>query len=200
MQGAVADLMALGSELHELHADLGANEHEGEADLGGVTDEGERAVLDLLALGQVLEHGHEVAHLLRGVVELGHAIDDGHRGALSQTDNVLVTVDASHHDVEQGAHDASGIAEGLVTAELDGARAVELSVAAEVGHSGLEGEAGAGGDLLEDHAEGLVAEQVRIIPVDLDGLLHGQAEILDCQNLILGEIVSVDEVLGHSHC
>ena len=134
------------------------------------------------------------------MVELGHAIDDGHRGALSQTDNVLVTVDASHHDVEQGAHDASGVAEGLVATELDGARAVELGVAAEVGHSGLEGEAGAGGHLLEDHAEGLVAEQVRIIPVDLDGLLHGQAEILDCQNLILGEIVSVDEVLGHSHC
>ena len=41
----------------------------GDADLSGVADEGQGAVLDLLALGEVLEHGHEVAHLLRGMVE-----------------------------------------------------------------------------------------------------------------------------------
>ena len=67
-----------------------------------------------------------------------------------------MTVNASHHDVEQRAHNASGVAQGLVTAELDGARAIELSMAAEVGHSGLEGKTGAGGDLLEDHAKALV--------------------------------------------
>ena len=189
--------MTLGSELHEVHADLGADEHEGEADLGSVADESEGAVLDLLALGEVLEHGHEVAHLLRGMVELGHTVDHGHSGAFGETNDILMTVNAGHHDVEQGAHDASGVAEGLMTTELDGARAVELGVAAKVGHSGLEGETGAGGNLLEDHAKALVAEQVRIIAALLDGLLHGNAEILDGENLFLGEVICVNEILNH---
>ena len=199
MQAAVGDLVALRSKLDKLHADLGGDEHEGDADLGGVADEGQGAVLDLLALGEVLEHGHEVAHLLRGMVELGHAIDDGHSGALGEADDVLVTVNASHHDVEQVAHDASGVAQGLVATELNGARAIELSMAAEVGHSGLEGKTGAGGDLLEDHAKALVTEQVRIITVNLDGLLHCQAKILDSQDLLFGEVVGVDEILRQCH-
>ena len=110
-----------------------------------------------------------------------------------------MTVNASHHDVEQRAHNASGVAQGLVTAELDGARAIELSMAAEVGHSGLEGKTGAGGNLLEDHAKALVAEQVRIITVNLDGLLHCQAKILDSQDLLFGEVVGVDEILRQRH-
>ena len=199
VQAAVGDLVALRSKLDKLHADLGGDEHEGDADLGGVADEGQGAVLDLLALGEVLEHGHEVAHLLRGMVELGHAVDDGHSRALGEADDVLVTVNASHHDVEQRAHNASGVAQGLVTAELDGARAIELSMAAEVGHSGLEGKTSAGGDLLEDHAKALVAKQVRIITVNLDGLLHCQAKILDSQDLLFGEIVGVDEILRQCH-
>ena len=191
--------MALGAKLHEVHADDGADEHEGDADLGGVADEGELAVLDLLALGEVLDHGEEVADLLGGVVVLGHAVEHGSGGAGGEADDVLVTVDAGHHDVEQVAHDAGGVAEGLVAAELDGAGAVELGVAAEVAHGGLEGEAGAGGDLLEDHAEALVAEQVRIVAVNLDGLLHGDGEVLDGEDLLGGELVGVDEVLGHAH-
>ena len=133
------------------------------------------------------------------MVELGHAVDDGHSGALGEADDVLVTVNASHHDVEQRAHNASGVAQGLVTAELDGARAIELSMAAEVGHSGLEGKTSAGGDLLEDHAKALVAEQVRIITVNLDGLLHCQTKILDSQDLLFGEVVGVDEILRQCH-
>ena len=72
-------------------------------------------------------------------------------------------------------------------------------MAAEVGHSGLEGKTSAGGDLLEDHAKALVAEQVRIITVNLDGLLHCQAKILDSQDLLFGEVVGVDEILRQRH-
>ena len=136
--------MALGAKLHEVHAEDGAGEHQRDADLGGVADEGELAVLDALALGDVLEHGEKVAHLLRRVVVLGHAVEHGSRGTLGETDDVLVTVDASHHDVEQRAHDAGGVAEGLVAAELDGPGAEELGMAAEVAHRGLERDARAG--------------------------------------------------------
>ena len=153
-----------------------------------------------LALGEVLDHGQEVADLLGGVVVLGHAVEDGSGGAGGEALDVGVTVDAGHHDVEQVAHDAGGVAEGLVSAELDGAGAVELGMAAEVAHGGLEGEAGAGGDLLEDHAEALVAEQVRVVPVDLDGLLHSDGEVLDGEDLLSGEVIGVDEVLGECHC
>ena len=199
VQAAVGDLVTLGAELHEVHADLGGDEHQGHADLGGVADEGQGAVLDLLALGEVLQHGHEVTHLLGGVVELGHAVEDGGGGAGGQALDVGVTVDAGHHDVEQGAHNAGGVAQGLMAAQLDGARAVELRMATEVKHGGLEGDAGAGGDLLEDHAQGLVAKEVRIVAVDLDGLLHSDGEILDGENLLLGEVVGVDEVLRVRH-
>ena len=200
MQSAVADLVTLGAELHEVHAHLRADEHEGEADLGSVADEGESAVLDLLALGEVLKHGHEVAHLLSGVVELRHAVDDGHSGASGEADDVLVTVNASHHDVEEVAHDASSVAQGLVATELNGARTIELSVATEVAHGGLEGKTGTSGDLLEDHAKALVTEQVRIETVNLDGLLHCQAKILDSENLLFGEVISVEKILGQRHC
>ena len=199
VQAAVGDLVALRSKLDKLHADLGGDEHEGDADLGGVADEGQGAVLDLLALGEVLEHGHEVAHLLRGMVELGHAVDDGHSRALGEADDVLVTVNASHHDVEQRAHNASGVAQGLVTAELDGAGTEELGVTAEVGHGSLEGDAGTGGHLLEDHAEGLVLQQVRVLAALLDEPLHGDGQIYHAEQLFLCEVVGVDVILRQCH-
>ena len=147
-------------------------------------------------LAVLLADGHEVAHLLRGMVELGHAVDDGHSGALGEADDVLVTVNASHHDVEQRAHNASGVAQGLVTAELDGARAIELSMAAEVGHGRLEGDAGTRGHLLENHAKRLVLQNQRITPGLLHGL-HGARELNHVEELFFGEVVSVDVVL---HC
>ena len=131
------------------------------------------------------------------MVELGHAVDHRHGGAGGEARDVLVAVDARHHDVEQVAHDAGGVTQGLVATELDGAGAVELGMAAEVGHGRLEGETGAGGNLLEDHAEALVAEQVRIEAALLDGLLHGDAQILDGEDLFLGEIIGVDKILDH---
>ena len=60
-----------------------ADEHLGHAHLRGVAHEHHLAVLDALALGQVLDHGEEVAHLLRGVVVVGHAVDHGHRARTS---------------------------------------------------------------------------------------------------------------------
>ncbi len=133
------------------------------------------------------------------MVVLGHAVDDGAGGACSQTHDVLVAVDARHHDVEQVAHDAGGVAERLVAAKLDGAGAVELCVAAEVGHRGLEREARAGGDLLEDHAQALVAQQMRVVTILLDGGLHGHGELLDGEDLLLGEVDGLDIVFGHAH-
>ena len=191
--------MALRAELHEVHAHLRGDEHQRHAHLGGVADEGELAVLDLLAGGQVLDHGHEVAELLGGMVELAHAVDDRRGGVLRQVHHVLVAVDAGHEDVDEASHDAAGVLDGLMAAQLDGAGAEELRVAAEVGHGRLEGDAGAGGHLLEDHAEGLVREQQRVLAALLDEPLHGDGEVHHAEQFLLGGVVGVDVILDHGN-
>ena len=96
-------------------------------------------------------------------------------------------------------HDAPGVLDGLVAAQLDGAGAEELGVAAQVGHGRLEGDAGAGGHLLEDHAEGLVLQQQRVLAALLDELLHGDGEVHHAEQLLLGEVVGVDVILDHGN-
>ena len=98
---------------------------------------------------------------------------------------------------DERAHDAGGVLEGLVAAELDGARAEELRMAAQVGHGRLEGDAGAGGHLLEDRAERLVLEDQRVAAALLDHSLHGLRQLDHVEQLFLGEVVGVDVVL---HC
>ena len=132
------------------------------------------------------------------MVELAHAVDDGGGAVLGQVLHVRVAVHAGHEDVEHRAHDARGVLDGLVPAELDGARAEELGVAAQVGHGRLEGDARAGGHLLEDHAERPVLEQMRVAAALLDHRLHGDGQLHHVEQLLLGEVVGVDVVL-HSH-
>jgi len=191
---AVGDLMALGAELHEIHAHLGAHEHEGDADLRGITDEGQLAVLDLLAGGQVLDHGEQVAELLGGMVVVGHRVQDRGLGVLRELDDVGMTVDARHDDVDEAADHVGGILEGLVTAELDLAGSQVLRVTTELPHGGLEGDARTGGRLLEDHAQRLVLEDLGIIP-RLDALLERQGQLHHVEDLLLGEVIGVQIVL-----
>ena len=131
------------------------------------------------------------------MVEVGHAVDDRRGGVLRQVHHVGMAVHAGHEDVDERAHDAGGVLEGLVAAELDGARAEELRMAAQVGHGRLEGDAGAGGHLLEDHAERLVLEDQRVAAALLDHSLHGLRQLDHVEQLFLGEVVGVDVVL---HC
>ena len=188
------DLVANGSVLHEVHAHLGADEHLRDAHLGAVAHEHHLAVLDALAFRQVLHHGHEVAHLLGGMVVVRHAVDDRSRRILGQVDQVLVTVDARHDDVQQTSHDPSRVLDGLVAAQLDGAGSEELGVAAHVRHGRLERDARAGGHLLEDHAERAVLQNERVGP-GLDHALHGSGQLDHVEQLFLGEVVGVQEVL-----
>ena len=57
----------------------------------------------LLAFGQVLHHGHEVAELLGGMVVARYMpLMTGAGGVLRQVHHVLVAVDAGHEDVDAG--------------------------------------------------------------------------------------------------
>ena len=110
-----------------------------------------------------------------------------------------MTIDAGHEDVDEASHDAAGVLDGLVAAQLDGAGAEELRVAAQVGHGRLEGDARAGGHLLEDHAQRLVLQQERVLAALLDEPLHGDGEVHHAEQLLLGEVVGVDVVLDHGN-
>ena len=196
LKTTIGDLMALGAELYKIHAHLRSDEHQGHAHLSRVTDEGDFAVFDVFALGQILDHGKQIAELLRGVIVFRHAVDNRACCVFSQIDDVLMAIDARHKNVDQAAHNAAGVFDGFMASKLNSAGAVELSMAAEVGHGRLEGDAGARGHLLENHAERLVLQNQRIAPGLLHGL-HGARELDHVEELFFGEVVSVDVVL---HC
>jgi hypothetical protein len=66
---------------------------------------------------------------------------------------------ADHDAVHVAREDAGGIADRLAPAELDVARREEERVPAELVGADLEGDAGAGGALGEDHRQRLAGER-----------------------------------------
>ena len=66
---------------------------------------------------------------------------------------------AGHDGVDQPAHHTGRVGHGLVAAQVDLAGAQVLGVAAQLGHAGLEADAGARGGLLEDHRQAAPGEE-----------------------------------------
>ena len=96
-----AQLMPLRAVVHKVHAELRGDEAEGRAHLRAVADKDDLAVLQPLALGQVLLDGAQVADLLRGVVVVAHAVDDRDRTRVGELHDGLVLDDAGHDHVDQ---------------------------------------------------------------------------------------------------
>ena len=141
----------------------------------------------------------EVGQNLARMAEVGQTVDDRNGAVLRQILYFLLRVGADHDAVQIAAQNAGGILYRLAAADLKVTVGQEQRLTAQLIHASLEGNTGTGGGLLEDHAKALVAEQVRIITVNLDGLLHCQAKILDSQDLLFGEVVGVDEILRQRH-
>ena len=156
-------------------------------------NENDLNIFQLLAAGQVLNDGAHVADFLSGVVVVGHAVQNGDGASASQVNNGLVLDNASHDDVDQLRQNLTGVTDGLVATQLDHAGSEVLSVAAHLAHSSLEGDAGTGGGLLEDHTQSLILHQRGIVAV-LDALLDLQGQFDDVQQFLLGEITGVDKV------
>ena len=140
---------------------------EGEAELGGGVDE---AGADIVAIPDPGEAGapegeavfferHQVGHDLAGVRAVRQAVDDRHAGGLGEGFDVGMVVGADHHGVDIARQDAGGVLDGLAAAELHVAGGGGDRAAAELAHRHVEGEAGAGGGLLEDHREGVALER-----------------------------------------
>ena len=186
-------LVALRAVVHKVHAELRGDEAEGRTHLRSVADEDDLAVLQPLALGQVLLDGAQVADLLRGVVVVAHAVDDRDRARIGELNDRLVLDDAGHDHVDQAREHLARVADGLVAAELDHARTEILRVAAELAHGRLERHARAGARLLKDHAEVHIFHQRGII-TPADGALDGERQVDDVQQFLFCEIVGVNKI------
>src|SRR5262249_28933064 len=90
--------------------------------------------------------------------------------------------------------DRRGVGDGLAAAELDVARGKKHRESAELEHPGLEGDAGAGRGLLEDHREGLAGER---LPVPARGLLDLAGQVEQPRDLPRGPVLLVDVIAFH---
>ena len=100
-----------------------------------------------------------------------------------------------HDAVEVTGEDPGGVADGLAAAELDVTGAEEERVPSELEGADLEGDAGAGGALGEDHAQGLAGE--RLVAVVL--ALHSGREVEEGEELGRGEVGDREEVSRWLH-
>ena len=190
-------LMPLRAVVDKMHAELRRDEAGRGAHLRAVADEDDLAVLELFALRQVLHDRAQIADFLRGVVVVGHAVDDRDRAGFRQIDDGLVVDHARHYDVHELGEHLARVADGLMTAELDHAGSEILRVAAHLAHRRLERDARARGRLLEDHAQRHIFHQRGIISVVNRPL--GQRQVDDVQQLLLCKFICVDKIFVHRH-
>ena len=111
-------------------------------------------------------------------------------------------VDADQQAVEVAAQNLGGVSPGLLVGQLHLGGVVELRMAAQLGQAGLEGDAGTGGGVGEDHAEALVLQQLVVALAAIQLMLQIQGLIDEPLLLGLGEIHDAEEVLASQsvHC
>ena len=101
---------------------------------------------------------------------VGEAVDDGNRGLLRELLDVRLRKRADHDRVEVTGENRCRIADRLPAAELEVAGRQVQADTAELVHPDLEGDAGAGGGLLEDHPERPPRKEVMRLPGALEPL------------------------------
>ena len=92
------------------------------------------------------------------MAEVGQTVDDRNGAVLRQILYFLLRVGADHDAVQIAAQNAGGILYRLAAADLKVTVGQEQRLTAQLVHTGLEGNAGTGGGLLENHAEALAFE------------------------------------------
>ena len=165
--GQGGDSDAIAGLLHQIPARFKASRH-GDRQLKIKLDGGVDIALahvvavanpgDFLALNTaaMLDVGLNVGQQLAGVKVVGQSVDHWHRGVLGEAFDNVVTEGAHHDDVDHGRHDPGAVFDRFAAPELGVFRGEEHGVAAHLGHAGLEGDAGAGGGFLKQHAEHVV--------------------------------------------
>src|SRR5262249_7666412 len=133
---------------------------------------------------EALPDGHHVGECLTRMRTVGEAVDDGDRRVRRELLDVGLRERADHDRVEvTGEHDR-GVLDRLAAAELEIARREVETRPAELVDPDLEGDAGPGRGLLEDHPERAAGEE--------PGLLAGA--LLPRQ--VVGEVEHLEQLLG----
>ena len=142
----------------------------------------------------MLHVGEDVGQDLARVVLVGESVDDRHpRGGGEALDDVLLE-GAHHDDVAHPRDHLGGIIHRLAAAQLRIPRVHVDGGTAQLQHAGLEGQAGAGGGLLEDHHQRTVLQRMPGLVV-LEALLDEIGAFQQVFDLFAAEVVEFQEVL-----
>ena len=147
-------LVALGGGDGDLHAGLEAADDEGVGHVVAIADVAHVHIQAAL----VLPHRLQIRQHLAGMAEVGQAVDDRDGAVLGQVFHFLLGKGADHDAVQIAAQNAGGVFHGFAAADLQVVGRKEHAHAAQLVDAGLEGNTGAGGGLLEDHAQGLALQ------------------------------------------
>ena len=143
---------------------------------------------------EVLTHRQHVGEDLARVMEVGEAVDHGHRRRRGHVRDVLVREGADHDAVDVARQHAGGVGDRLAASQLDVAWRQEQRMAAELVRADLERHARARRGLHEDHRERLPRERLLVV---LAGL-HAVGKVEQGDDLFLGEVRNLQEIAMHS--
>ena len=132
----------------------------------------------------------EVGEDLAGVREVRQPIDHGDRGEAGQLLDFGVVVGADHDAVDVARQHAGGIGDRLPAADLDVLAGEEERPAAQLVGADLEGDAGAGGRLGEDHRQRLASQGG--LPIGAG--FHPLGEVEELLDLFAAEIGDLEEI------
>ena len=102
---------------------------------------------------------------------LAERVVDRNRGAAHEDDEIVVGGETGGDAIDVATENLRGVGQGLAAGELQLVRAEKSRVSAKLLHAGLEGIAGAGAGMLEEHAQrlpGQVRVRLRPLPLDLE--------------------------------
>ncbi len=177
---------------------LGAGEPQLEAEYCGGLEPGVGHVVAVANPGdalpfpaaEVLLNREDVGQHLAGVGQIGQAVDHGDRGEAGQLLDLGVAVGADHDPVDIAGQHPGGVRNRLTPPDLDVLAGEEEGLAAQLVGPDLEGDAGAGGRLGEDHRQRLAGEGgLPILPP-----LHPLGQIEELLDLLAAEVGDLQEV------
>ena len=138
-----------------LHAGLESADNQRIAHIVSVTDV---AQLESLELRIGLTDGHEIRQHLTRVGEIRHTADDRNRTAVGKPFELFLLVGAEHDAVQIAGQRARRVLHRFAAVGLHIAAGEEHRPSAQLVHTGLKRNTGAGGQLLEDQSKALALQ------------------------------------------
>ena len=108
----------------------------------------------------LLDKGVDVGEDLAGVILVGQAVDDRDPRMGGKTLDDVLLEGANHHDIHHARDHLGRVLDRFAAPQL-GIAGIEIDRrTTQLVHTGLKGQAGAGGALLKDHRQGAIGERM----------------------------------------